>query len=202
MTWYVMVFAVALFAWAFAEAFSWPIAPDVALASSVFLVPEAAVLLAVVTVGGSVIGGVTAMSAYRRGLRWPLPLVSDIMKSRVGRWLERGAVGLVNQPLTAVPYKAFVVEGARRGFVLFRWAALTAAFRGTRMLTVAIVTVLGSRLVVVLFPENVPQARFVVLAVGLVVFVVGWAVAWRVWATQAEEVKVRAGSSPLRTMRQ
>lgn len=201
MTWYVMVLAVALFAWAFAEAFSWPIAPDVALASSVFLVPDAAGLLAVVTVGGSVVGGVTAMSAYRRGMRWPLPLVSDIMESRVGQWLDRGVVGLVNQPLTAVPYKAFVVEGARRGFGLLRWAAWTAAFRGTRMLTVAIVTVLGSRLVVVLFPGHVSQARFVVLAVGLVAFVLGWRVAWRVWATQAAGVQVHAGSRTPRSMR-
>ena len=77
MTWYLIVLAVALFAWAFAEAFSWPVVPDAALASIVFFVPDAARLAVAATVAGSVVGGVTAMAAHRRGLRWPLPLTSD-----------------------------------------------------------------------------------------------------------------------------
>ena len=200
MTWYLVALACVLFAWAFAEAFVWPVVPDVALAATILLVPDAAWLLVTATVAGSVAGGVTAMSAHRRGLRWRLPLVSDAMRSRVDQWLDLGPIGLVHQPLTAVPYKAFVVEGARRGFCSLPWAGWTAVFRGARMLVVAVVTVIGSHLVGWLFPEGAMQARLVVLTGGLVLFAIGWRMTWWMWATRQRDVPVSAGSDATRTM--
>ncbi len=182
MSWLIGVVAVALVVWAFAEAFVWPVVPDFALAAAAFLLPEGAVTFTIWTVVGSVVGGVTAITAYRHGFRWPLPTVTSKMKSTVASWLTVGPIGLFNQPLTAVPYKVFVVEGARRGFPRSAWAWWTALFRGTRMAMVTFLAVLGSRAIESAAPSNVVAARSVVLAIGLFLFVMGWRFAWSFWS--------------------
>lgn len=181
MTNLVLVVAVLLFVWAFAEAFVWPIVPDVALASCVFLVPDAAVLFTLAAVAGSVIGGTTAMHARRVGRRWPLPMVSERMRASTATWLEAGPIGLVHQPLSAVPYKAFVVEGARREFRTAAWAWWTIVFRGARMMVVGVATVIAAHVAADMSSVVGADLRFTMLGTGLVVFAAGWHLAWRRW---------------------
>ncbi len=200
MTWLLATCALMLFIWAFTEAFVWPVVPDVALASLAFLAPEGAWLFVGAAVGGSMAGGAAAMVAYRMGWRWPLPLVSDAMRARVEHWLERGPIGLVNQPLTAVPYKAFVVEGARRRLAVAPWVMWTGVFRGARMASVAVLAWIGSVLVGHVFAENAAQASVIILAIGLVVFVIGWRLAWRLWSGRESASPTRTPQGPTRTM--
>lgn len=205
MNWLMAGIALGLFAWAFAEAYVWPVVPDVALASAVLLVPDGTVWFAAATVTGSAVGGATAMTAYRRGLRWPLPLVTPRMRSKVATWLDRGAVGLMYQPLTTVPYKVFVVEGAVRGLDLAVWTSWTVVFRGARMSAVAVFAVLASGLVAATAPAGiVPTVRLAILGVGLVLFLMGWRGAWRFWARSEGPESTRPdGMAPTfaRTMR-
>lgn len=182
MSWAIAAIAVVLVLWAFAEAFVWPVVPDIALAGAAFLVPDGAVVFAAAAVVGSTIGGVTAMTAYRSGWRWPLPFVTERMTEVVAEWMEKGSLGLVHQPLTAVPYKVFVVEGAQRGLPRTSWAWWTAVFRGARMAAVAFGAVVASEAVARLALTNLTGARIAMLAVGLVVFFVGWRVAWVMWS--------------------
>ena len=183
MNWWVTGIALGIFVWAFAEAYVWPVVPDVALASAAFLVPEGAAWFAAAAVVGSAVGGATAMTAYRQGLRWPLPLVTPRMRSKVATWLDRGAVGLVYQPLTTVPYKVFVVEGGGRCLGLAAWTLWTVVFRGARMSGVAVLAVVASGLVGAIAPAGiVANVRLALLGVGLVLFLMGWRAAWRFWA--------------------
>jgi membrane protein YqaA with SNARE-associated domain len=202
MNWWVAGIALGLFVWAFAEAYIWPVVPDAALASAVFLVPEGIEWFAGATVAGSAVGGATAMAAYRRGMRWPLPLVTPRMRSKVATWLDRGAVGLVYQPLTTVPYKVFVVEGAGRALGLAIWTLWTVVFRGARMSVVAVLAVLASGLVDVIAP--IASARLALLGVGLALFLMGWRAAWQFWARSEDPESVHPdGMAPTfaRTMR-
>lgn len=200
MSWVILAATVALFIWSFAEAFAWPVVPDVALATAVFLAPGEAVVFVAATVVGSVAGGATAMRAYRFGRRWPLLLVSAAMEDRVAAWLNRGPVGLIHQPLTAVPYKAFVVEGARRGFGPSSWALWTGVFRGARMTTVAGVAALMSVAVDEIFPSATTSARLATLAIALALFGVGWWLAWKLWARAEPGSQQGKGTGSVSTM--
>ncbi|MGI9643655.1 MAG: hypothetical protein ACR2N9_12875 [Acidimicrobiia bacterium] len=200
MSWVIVAATVALFIWSFAEAFAWPVVPDVALATAVFLAPSEAVVFVAATVAGSIAGGATAMWAYRFGMRWPLLLVSAAMEDRVAVWLNRGPIGLMHQPLTAVPYKAFVVEGARRGFGASSWALWTGVFRGARMTTVAAVAALVSAAVDEIFPSATTSARSVTLAIALALFGAGWWLAWKLWSRAESGSQQGKGTGSVSTM--
>ena len=85
---------VVLLLWAVAEAFSWPVVPDAALAASAFMFPAVAGWGTLAVVAGSAIGGSAALVLYRRGYRWPLPMVTGRMRRRVSHWLNAGPRGL------------------------------------------------------------------------------------------------------------
>lgn len=205
MNWLMAGVVLALFVWAFAEAYVWPVVPDVALASAVFLIPDGAVWFVSATVIGSAVGGVAAMTSYRRGLRWRLPLVTRLMQSKAATWLERGALGLMYQPLTTVPYKVFVVEGAVRAVGLAPWTLWTVVFRGARMSVVAVLTVVASDLVGAIAPADIaPTVRLVILGVGLVIFLIGFWGTWQLWSRSDSPESVHSdGMAPTfaRTMR-
>lgn len=192
-----------LFAWAFTEAFAWPVIPDVALASVVFLASGTAAWCVAACVAGSALGGATAISAHRRGLTWPLPLVTPRMRAKVAAWLERGAFGLVHQPLAGVPYKAFVVEGSKRGFGRLEWMVWTVVFRGLRMASIAAIAGAASRgLVSIVGPGDVHAARLIALGVGLAIFLIGWRWTWKIWARDEAPLGHPAGTTTpdVRTM--
>jgi hypothetical protein len=177
----------ALFIWAMAEAFSWPVVPDAALAVFVFWVPELATPAAAVVIIGSAVGGALAIRLYRRGHRWPLPAVTDRMTERVAEWLDRGPIGLVHQPLSAVPYKVFVVDASGRDIGVTTWVMLTVAFRGPRIAATAAFAALGAHGIEQVVPGTIEwPAKAVALTAWLVVFAIGWRLAWSAWARDAD----------------
>jgi hypothetical protein len=172
-----------LLLWSFAEAFAWPVVPDAALAAVVLLAPGLAVSGTVAVVAGTAAGGAVAIALLRRGAHWPLPLVTPTMKRKVHRWLEHGAIGLAYQPLTTVPYKAFVVEATRRGFGIPRWALFTTLFRGPRMAAISLISARAAATAERLAPPGSAGTwKLVVLALSGAAFVVGWRVVLRLWA--------------------
>jgi hypothetical protein len=179
-----------LLLWALAEAFSWPIVPDAALAAAVFMFPGIAIWGTLAVVIGSAIGGTAAITLYRRGNGWPMPMVTDRMRERVSHWLDSGPRGLIYQPLTAVPYKVFVVDAAQRNIAVATWALLTVVFRAPRMAAAAALATLGALGIERIVPPGIlGSAKTVVLVAGIIVFLIGWRLAWRFWA--------RSGSSPM-----
>ncbi|MGI9584951.1 MAG: hypothetical protein ACR2N7_05115 [Acidimicrobiia bacterium] len=193
MTWILVICIVLLALWSFAEAFSWPVAPDAALAVVVFMLPSLAFAATGVVILSTAAGGAAGLLLYRRGYRWPLPLVTDRMRGRVSKWLDGGATGLIHQPLTAVPYKAFVVDGARRPFRVLAWSVLTGVFRGPRMTAVAIAATVVARVIErSIPPAHLLTAQVVVLAVAGVGFVIGWRLVWMLWARPSQSVSVQS----------
>lgn len=128
-----------LFCWAFLEAISFPLIPDSGLMAFAFAAPVALWRLWAACGLGSVAGGLTGMGLSRLGAVWPLPLVTDRMKSAVDGWLAEGASGLLHQPLSGVPYKAFVLDAGGREIAFHDWAYWTALTRGSRMLVFGLI---------------------------------------------------------------
>jgi hypothetical protein len=179
----VVAVLVLLFVWATAEAFAWPVVPDAALAVVAFMAPQLALPALGAVVMGTTLGGAIAISAWRRGVRWPLPMATDSMRTRVHRWLDNGPVGLIYQPLTAVPYKVFVVDAAWRDFSVGTWAALTAGFRGARMLAVTVISVFTATVVSNLAePDDVLGWKLAMLGAGTLIFLAGWRIVWVMWS--------------------
>jgi len=146
-----------LFAWGFAEAFSWPVIPDAALMAHAFAAPRRSLRLWLPTIAGSAAGGAVGVWLGRRGRRWPLPLTTKRMAHQVAEWLDvEGPGGLRHQPVTLVPYKVFVREAAATDIPIRRWAAWTVGVRGPRMLAAAIVSALVGRLV---WSRGTPQQQ-------------------------------------------
>jgi membrane protein YqaA with SNARE-associated domain len=187
----------ATFVWAFAEAYVWPIVPDAALAVAVFTSPELAPWAVGAVVVGSTVGGATAILAYRRGGRWPLPLVTTEMQRRVHEWMGEGVVGLRHQPLTAVPYKAFVIEAAERRLGISGFAALTVVFRGLRMAATAGLALVVSHGVGRWSPPGVEDTvRLLVVGTSLAGFLIGWRLTHQMWAKSESTVEKRSGGTP------
>lgn len=178
-----------LMLWAFAEAFRWPIAPDAPLAAAVFISPSLAAPAVLAVVVGTVAGGGAAVTLRRRGRRWPLPAVSEQMRRRVSRWLDRGITGLAFQPLTAIPYKVFVVDASRRDFRVQHWMVATAVVRGPRMAAVAAASAIVAHATArVVAPEALSSVKVLLVVVGTGVFLVGWRLAWRFWSDAMDRV--------------
>jgi hypothetical protein len=186
-----------LFVWAFAEAYSWPVVPDAALALVVFVAPDLALWGVAAVACGSTMGGASAILARRHGWRWPLPLITPLMRQRVTEWMSEGAVGLRHQPLTAVPYKAFVVEAADRGISVTRFAGLTLAFRGLRMAGTAGLTLSASLAIDRLFaPDSDDPIRGFVMATAVVCFLIGWRFTHRMWTKPETVAEARSSGEP------
>ncbi len=130
---------VIVFLWAFAEAFMWPLIPDSALMALAFAAPAAIWRLWAMCTAGSMAGGVVGVLLGRAGLSWPLPLVTDRMREAVSGWMADGAAGLVHQPFSGVPFKAFVSTAGDTDVEVVDWALWTAATRGGRMLAFGLV---------------------------------------------------------------
>ena len=128
-----------VFVWGFGEALMWPLIPDSALMALAFAVPLAVWRLWPATVAGSVAGGVSGVLLGRMGFVWPLPLVTERMNDAASGWMLDGAAGLVHQPFSGVPYKAFVAAGGSSDVDLIDFAIAVALIRGGRMLLFGLV---------------------------------------------------------------
>ena len=129
------------FLWGLAEALFFPIIPDFAVAPLALAAPESFVPLALCTAAGSLAGGALAygLGATPVGVAAlaHLPLVTPRMSATAFEWLSSGPGGLLHQPLSGIPYKAFAYQAlpAGNGFFSFMW--FSALVRGGRLLTVS-----------------------------------------------------------------
>ncbi|HEX2050376.1 MAG TPA: hypothetical protein VHJ34_07035 [Actinomycetota bacterium] len=170
-------------AWAVAEAVVWPIVPDVVVAALAGAAPRRAPALALWATAGSVAGG---MAAYALGAAGPgaqllahAPLVTERMVDHAGAWLAtEGAVGLVHQPLTGVPFKVFGLQAAGAGVGFLPFVAFAAVVRGVRLPAVALVFALGGAAL----RHVLPRWYGALLAVGAGAFVAGLRRAVEAWS--------------------
>jgi len=189
-----VIVLIGLFVWSFAEAFVWPVVPDAAMAVVAFLVPEWAIASVLALAVGSVVGGVLGVALGRAGRSWPLPMVTGRMQQLVAEWLDAGAFGLVYQPLTAVPYKAFVVEAAERPIGLAAWGWATALFRGARMTVIAAVAVGTAAMLNRWVPAgSLAVVRTAVVAGAIALFLIGWRFAFRSWQRREKREALHSG---------
>lgn len=135
--------------WAVAEALAWPVIPDFLLLPLVVLAPRLWRHLFLAALAGSLLGGTLSYAAGRveagRVLLEYAPLVTDRMVDVAGdRLREDGVAGLLTQPLSGIPYKAFSYQAAESvgpaQFVVF-----SALARGARFLAVAVLAALAGR---------------------------------------------------------
>jgi len=132
--------AIALvFVWSVVEALWWPLIPDFLVAPLAIAAPSRALVLAGTATLGSVTGGVVAFHLGEVGelLAAHAPLVTPAMHEQAATWMnDEGAMGLLRQPLSGIPYKAFALRAADQlslgGFVAF-----SALARGLRIVAVA-----------------------------------------------------------------
>ena len=125
-------------AWAFAEAVSWPLVPELLLAVLVVAAPRSAPRLAALAVAASVAGGLLTTSLASAGVHPPAPLTTPRMEAvAADRVAEDGARALLAQPLSGVPYKVYATAATdvpAGDFVVWSLAA-----RGGRIAVVAAV---------------------------------------------------------------
>ena len=139
-----------LFVWALAEALLWPIVPDFALLPLVLVAPGRAPLFTLVTLAGSLAGGFVAylLGASPGGpaLLVQAPLVTEAMVAAAREALaQQGTVGLLSQPLSGIPYKAFALQAAPAGLELPGYLLMSAVARGVRFVAVALVAAVLAR---------------------------------------------------------
>lgn len=139
------------FAWAAAEAVSWPILPEFALAVLVVAAPRRAPRLALAAAAGSVVGGVVAYSVGAVGWQPPAPLTSPRMHTTAAAQLaEEGPRAVRHQPFNGIPYKVYGVAAGRAHEPLPAYVGWSLVARGGRIvgtgLLLALAGVAGRRL--------------------------------------------------------
>jgi 1-acyl-sn-glycerol-3-phosphate acyltransferase len=131
------------FVWAFLEGFAWPLIPELILVPLVFVAPRRGPALVASTIAGSVCGGLLAyvlsLTALGPILLERVWFVTNPMRDAAAAWLgESGALGLLHQPLSGVPYKTF---GLQAGSYMnpFEFLALSVLTQGGRMVAVTVI---------------------------------------------------------------
>ncbi|WP_328865310.1 lysophospholipid acyltransferase family protein [Streptomyces sp. NBC_00304] len=165
------------FCWAFAEALSWPLMPELLLGAVCVAAPRAALKMSLGALAGSLAGGLLALQLASAGVQLPAPLTTDRMRAEVRHELAlEGASAVRHQPWNGVPFKVYGAEAGRAGVPAAEWLGASAAARGSRTLTVGL-GLAGFGLL--LRRHRRHYGRFLVLlgggfAVGLSLIVHGW----------------------------
>ncbi|GGV61211.1 hypothetical protein GCM10010277_65970 [Streptomyces longisporoflavus] len=129
----------AAFAWAFAEALSWPLMPELFLAIACVAVPRRALKLSLTALAGSLAGSLLALQLAASGAQLPNPLTTDRMRAEVRAELAaEGAAAVRHQPWNGIPFKVYAREAGRAGIAPQDWLAQSALSRGSRTLTVGL----------------------------------------------------------------
>ncbi|MGW1975282.1 lysophospholipid acyltransferase family protein [Streptomyces sp. NPDC001889] len=127
------------FVWAFAEALSWPLMPELLLGAACVAAPGAALRLSVTALAGSLAGSLLALQLAGAGLAPPAPLTTDRMRSEVRRHMSSESADAVRrQPWNGIPFKVYAAEAGRADIPAGEWLASSAAARGSRTLTVGL----------------------------------------------------------------
>ncbi|MFI8929786.1 lysophospholipid acyltransferase family protein [Streptomyces sp. NPDC053474] len=127
------------FAWACAEALSWPLMPELFLAVACVALPRRSLKLALTALGGSLTGGLLALHLAASGVQVPHPLTTDRMRAEVRQELAaEGAAAVRHQPWNGVPFKVYAAEAGRAEVAAPDWLARAALSRGSRTLTVGL----------------------------------------------------------------
>ncbi|MFJ8670481.1 lysophospholipid acyltransferase family protein [Streptomyces sp. NPDC093589] len=127
------------FAWAFAEALSWPLMPELFLAVACVAAPRAGLRLSLTALAGSLAGGLLALQLAASGAHLPAPLTTDRMRAAVSRQLtDEGAAAVRHQPWDGIPFKVYAAGAGRAGVPAADWLLASARARGTRTLTVGL----------------------------------------------------------------
>ncbi|MFB6951837.1 lysophospholipid acyltransferase family protein [Streptomyces niveus] len=165
------------FAWACAEALSWPLMPELLLGVACVAVPRAALRLSFAAFAGSLAGGLLALQLANTGLQLPAPLTTDRMRAEVRQELAAESASAVrHQPWNGIPFKVYAAEAGRADVPAADWFVESARARGGRTLTVgAAFAVLG--LLLCRFRRH--YGAYVALlgagfAAGLSLVVTGW----------------------------
>jgi len=129
----------AAFAWAFAEALSWPLMPELLLAIACVAVPRRALKLSLAALAGSLAGGLLTLQLAASGIQLPHPLTTDRMRAEVRHSLTtESAAAVRHQPWNGIPFKVYAHEAGRAGIAPQDWLAQSALSRGSRTLTVGL----------------------------------------------------------------
>lgn len=127
------------FCWAFAEALSWPLMPELLLGAVCVAVPRAALKMSIGALAGSLAGGLLALQLASSGVQLPAPLTTDRMRAEVRHELAlEGAAAVRHQPWNGIPFKVYGAEAGRAGVPASDWLAASATARGSRTLTVGL----------------------------------------------------------------
>ena len=104
------------FCWAFAEALSWPLMPELLLAAACVAAPRAALKMSLGALAGSVAGGLLALQLAASGVQVPAPLTTDRMRAEVRHELAlEGASAVRHQPWNGIPFKVYGAEAGSAG---------------------------------------------------------------------------------------
>lgn len=127
--------------WAFAEALSRPLLPELALAVLCVAAPRAGVRLTASAVLGSVAGGLlTLMLHSGTSVTLPQPPAGPRMHATVQEELRReGAATVRHQPSSGIPYKVYSSEAGRAHVPPGTWVVRSALARGKRFVMVGLV---------------------------------------------------------------
>lgn len=129
----------AAFGWAFAEALSWPLMPELFLAIACVALPRRALKLSLTALAGSLAGGLLALQLAGSGVQLPHPLTTDRMRAEVRAELTvEGAAAVRHQPWNGIPFKVYAREAGRADIAPRDWLAHSALSRGSRTLTVGL----------------------------------------------------------------
>lgn len=167
-------------AWAFAEALSWPLMPEVLLAVVCVAAPTRGIRLVPFVTAGTIAGGLLTMQLAAAGATPPAPWTTDRMRETARTQLaDEGADAVAHQPWNGIPYKVYAAEAGRAedpSVSPGAWAWETGKARAARNWSVAAVfTALG---VAALRLRHLYGAYLAVLAVcfstGLWLIVHGW----------------------------
>ncbi|KPC67114.1 lysophospholipid acyltransferase family protein [Streptomyces chattanoogensis] len=165
------------FVWAFAEALSWPLMPELFLAAACVAAPRAGLRLSLAALAGSLAGGLLALQLAASGAHLPAPLTTDRMRAEVTRqFAAEGAAAVRHQPWDGIPFKVYAAEAGRAHVPATDWLLASARARGSRTLTVGLAfAALGA----LARPWRRRYAGYLVLlgggfSVGLGLIVMGW----------------------------
>lgn len=106
--------AAVIFGWGFAEALSWPVLPEFALAVAVVAAPRRALRLAILAAAGSLTGGLVMYLLAAHGWTPPAVLTTARMHATAAAQVAaEGAHAVTHQPLSGIPYKVYGAAAGR-----------------------------------------------------------------------------------------